>query len=81
MTAGQLTAIRGLDLPSEEGTWYLVAFERDEIRRVLLITYKQVELASRPICFFRGQSGVIQVHTHDWEHLPLQSVEFHLKGE
>ena len=81
MSAGQLKATQDLELPSEDGMWYLIAFQRDDLVRVLLITIGQVELSSRPMCFFRDQSGVIEVRTQQREYLPIRSVEFHLKGE
>lgn len=81
MSARQLKATQDLDLPSEDGMWYLIAFQRDDVVRVLLSTIEQVELSSRPMCFFRDQSGVVEVRTHQREYLPLRSVQFHLKGE
>lgn len=81
MTAGQLKAIQDLELPGEDGMWYLVAFQGDDAVRLLLITIRQVELSSRSTCFHRHQPGVIQVTAHQHEHLPFRSVDFHIGDE
>lgn len=72
--------MRRLDLPSEDLTWYLVAFQGQAIERVLLINEMTVaELTSDSMCFGRHDIGLIRVQQHPTSPSPIRQVQF-IKG-
>jgi hypothetical protein len=77
MSPEEEQAVRRLDLPSEDLTWYLVAFQGKAVARVLLINETTVaELASDSMCFGRHDIGLIQVQQHPTWPPPIRQVQF-----
>ena len=80
MSPEEEQAARRLDLPSEDLTWYLVAFQGKAIARVLLINEATVaELTSDSMCFGQHEIGLIRVQQHPTSPPPIRQVQF-IKG-
>ena len=80
MTLGQSRSVRNLELPYEDLTWYLIAFNGDQISRVLLIDETiEIKLASESRCFSSRDNGHILVQKQSSETSSILKVEFILK--
>lgn len=77
MSSREKYAVRRLDLPSEDLTWYVVAFQGNAITRVLLLNEMTTsKLASDSMCFGRGDVGLIRVQEHPSTSPPSREVHF-----
>jgi len=80
MGPAQRQALEDLELPSEDGTWYLIAFRGDDITRVLLIDESTtVKLVSQSECFEPITSGLFLVQKQSSESPSIPTVKFVLK--
>ena len=79
-SSAQRRVVKNLELPSEDGTWYLIAFRGGETTRVLLIDESiVVKLASQSDCFEPKTSGLFLVQKHFSESPSIPTMEFILK--
>lgn len=80
MSPVQKQATKHLELPSEELTWYLIAFQGDRITRVLLVDESiDAKLTSKSRCFRPESSGLISVQEYSSESSSIPKVEFVVK--
>lgn len=77
MSSSEKHAVSRLDLPSEDLTWYVVAFQGDAVTRVLLFNEMTTsKLASDSMCFGRSDIGLIRVQDHPSTSPPSREVHF-----